>query len=345
MESVSGNRGEKESAELQGTVTGGVSNKSDSQIETNSKRSKKHIVKEKIESTKARVDRIDIEMNKAIMNLSGKISDILERVDENLLPVLKESKRVLGAVDRKDIPEIKIAFAKQYLENGRSENMNIDDLPAGHGMAVMVAICTFLTLMLIWYYLGTSGASMPLVPDKIPDMVMLKTISAHIADIFGLGLNATAGAAIVSITTLLAGWAGYLSVILVKASANLKKANEIEMEADRYLEMKSDELEKLDEISKHFDKIDSLIAKYTVLLDENNAILRRSLFLEGVDDFSKLHGKTQETVRDTIRLMRGLRSVLETPLIDDKNSLSSVALDAIKKSENELGHYIEKLYR
>jgi hypothetical protein len=178
----------------------------------------------------------------------------------------------------------------------------------------------------------------------MPDAESFRRFFTQISETVMLGRSVPLGATVFITAILLTAWIIYAVQTEIRTASDMKKAEKIESETGEYCHIQEESIEKMKAISDHIDKLEDLVRKYEVFLLEKNAALRRALLIEKTKDFEQLHPRTQESVRETIRLMREVIRLLSVNIVrDGELALESVLM--YEEISTLAQNYIDKLYR
>jgi len=242
---------------------------------------------------------------------------------EDLLAALPES-----AVELIDLDEDKVEIKE--LSSGRFK---------GFFFALLAGIATFMG----WAFTSSKTLGFSIPPEKMPDFPRLNKMLEWTSEQLGLGSNATIGAAAVIIAILLVMWIVYSIIVSMRASSNLRVASQTEEAVTLYCTNKEECKQKMELVREHIQNSSNTLAKYKVLLEEQNAKIRRAIFLEEAEEFEGLHANSKVDIATTQHLIAEVKKLLEVP-ISEAGILTTDAIETLKKANKSVNDHILKLY-
>jgi hypothetical protein len=203
----------------------------------------------------------------------------------------------------------------------------------------LAGIATFMA----WAFSSSSALKFPIPPEKIPDFPRLNKMLEWASEQLGQGANATIGAAALIIAILLIMWIVYSIVVSMKASKNLRVANETEEAVGLYCTEKEECKQKMKFVREHIQNSTKMLDKYRVLLQEQNAKINRALHFEETQEYEELHTFTKEDVKKTQKLISKVKRMLELPMAE-AGVLTQEAIDSLKAANKVANDHIMELY-
>jgi len=310
---------------------------------TEEKTKKTDLAKEKIEKakiltadTRAQIEECMKNIDKDIEKLTAQKQALFESAlhpSEKLLEDLKMETELLdtlpdNGVELLDLDEDQVEIKE--LSSGRIK---------GCFFALLAGVLTFMG----WALASSRALGLSIPPEKIPDLPRLNTMLEWTSQQLGQGSSAKLGAAAVIIAVVLIMWIVYAVIVSLRASHNLRVANETEEAVTLYCTTKEECKEKMKLVREHIQNSTRTLAKYKVLLEEQNAKIRRAVFLEEAEAYDGLHANTKAELAVTKQLVAEAKQLMEVP-ISEAGVLTTEAKDALQKINRSLNEYIMKLY-
>ncbi len=194
-----------------------------------------------------------------------------------------------------------------------------------------------------WCYAATRALGLPLLPDKLPDTERINALLGWTAQQLGQGTNVAVGGAIVVIGVLAVIGLIYWVVTALSASSNLKTAEKIEADTEFYCTKKSECKAQMKRVREHIAHAQKTVEKYTVLLAEQNASLKRALFVEEAEGFDQLHALTRQTVAKLQKLSDEIETFLRTPMAEH-GILSKEGVAILERANKAANDHVMALY-
>jgi len=307
------------------------------------KGSRQKQAREKVEAARKRVHDAEEEIENCLQKIRGDLARFEQYEHQTLIPVMEEGRQLLKKIGVDEIRDLSVSPAETELEYPEEEKMRIGDLPSGRGSSFLYALLGGIAALAGWTGYAALKAGVALSPAGLSDLASLSRLAGSLAEGLGLGSNPAVGAAVAVTSSLLLMWIIYAVRVSLRASSNLKKARKIEEEAGFYCQKKEECKAKMEQVREHLKTMDQTAHKYEVLLAEKNAALRRALYLEEAQSFDALHARTQETVRETGRMIRELEHLLETPMARS-GILTEESVEALRQAKRVVNDLILRLY-
>jgi hypothetical protein len=244
-------------------------------------------------------------------------------VEEDLLAVLPQS-----SVELIDLDEDRVEIKE--LSSGRFK---------GFFFALLAGIATFMG----WAFTSSKTLGFSIPPEKMPDFPRLNKMLEWTSEQIGQGSSSNIGAAALIIAILLIMWIVYSVIVSLRASSNLRVASETEEAVALYCTSKEECKQKMELVREHIQNSSNTLAKYKVLLEEQNAKIRRALFLEEAEGFEGLHANSKVDIATTQHLIAEVKKLLEVP-ISEAGILTTDAIETLKKANKSVNDHILKLY-
>jgi predicted transposase YbfD/YdcC len=191
--------------------------------------------------------------------------------------------------------------------------------------------------------MATQALGLPLLPEKLPDVPRWTSMLEWTSQTIGQGTNAAVGATVLALLLLLIVYVIYWLTKTFTASSNLKKAEKIEADTEFYCTKKGECKAQMEKVREHIAHAQKTVEKYDILLSEQNARLRRALYIEEVDAYDQLHAKTQQDVKAIKRLATQIERFMETPMAEH-GILSQEGITTLKEVSKVANDYVLELY-
>lgn len=306
-------------------------------------KSKLQIAREKIEKAKA----LTLETREQIEACMQHIEEdtrALEQIKQEIhTHALKDAEALFETIGVESEKLETVAKDQISLIDPGEGEIEIKELSSGRFRGLFWAFIAMIIVFAVWCYAAVSALGLPLVLEKFPDIQRLTQTLEWTSQKLGQGANASVGAAVVIAVVLIIGWLVYMLLVSMKHTHNLRLADETEEAVALYCTDKDDCKAKMKIVREHIQNSSKTLAKYKVLLEEQNAKLQRALFIEETEGYASLHAKTKEEIATTQTLISELKSLLETP-ISEAGVLTTEAIETLKRTNKTVNDHIMKLY-
>lgn len=195
--------------------------------------------------------------------------------------------------------------------------------------------------------LGAYGAKLANLPINLATFSQksnIDTIVSKYLELMNLGhMDVLNGYLILGAGSLLVGFIVYKFITFTQKIKNKKYVEHLEEHAKEYKKELLEQIEELEKVIEHIKKIQELNEKYDILLQEQNAKLKRILFFEHPESFEELHTLSKAEVEKTQMLLEELIKLMNTPVLVD-NKLSEESLRNFQSASVLLEETLKKLY-
>ena len=299
-----------------------------------------------IEEARIMVQESDNEIKSCMQILDEDIEALEETKSKLLESSTEETKNLLEEVgfepgDIEDIGEEGLDFEVAEAV----EPMQVHDLSSGKFGAFILALIAGLAVVAGWVYAAAEKLGMALDVTKVPSQEVQNKILSWI----GGGMTGGAGdpmfgMVILGGSALIVMWIVYKIKVYMRAQSNLHIAQEVKEEAKFYCTKKEECKKEMDKVSAHIHEVIKALHTFKVFFDEQNAKLRRILYVEGKRPFGEYHLKSKEEIKHTNLLLNSLNELISTPMANGSGSVSEEARAELQKVERTLERFKERLY-
>jgi len=312
-------------------------------IQPKGKKSKLAIAHEKIEKAKTLTEETKEQIIECMNNIDKDIEKLNAEKELFYNSALKPGEMLLKQVGvEEDSLDILPKSSVELIDPDR-DSVEIETLSTGRLKGFFFALLAGIATFMGWAFTASKTLGFSIPPEKMPDFPRLNKMLEWTSAQLGQGANATIGAAVVVIAILLVMWIVYSLIVSMRASKNLRIANETEEAVSLYCTNKEECKQKMEKVREHIQNSSTTLAKYKVLLEEQNAKIRRALFLEDAEDFEGLHAHTKADIATTQHLITEVKKLLEAP-ISEAGILTKEAIDTLNKANKTINDHIMKLY-
>jgi hypothetical protein len=307
------------------------------------KRGKLALAKEKIEQAKVLTAVTKEQIEECMKNIDADI-DVLNSEKQVLFDTaLQPSEKFLERLGIDETVLAEVPQSRVELIDMDEDEVAIRDLSSGRFKGFFFALLAGIATFMGWAFTASNALGLSIPPEKIPDLPRLSKMLSWTSEQLGQGSNANIGATVVVVTVLLVMWIVYAIIVSSRARHNLTVAQQTEEAVGAYCTTKEECKEKMKLVREHIQNSTNTVKKYTVLLEEQNAKIRRAIFLEEVESLEGLHANTKADIATTQHLIVEVKKLLEAP-ISEVGVLTADAIDTLKRANKTINDHIMKLY-
>ncbi|MCH9739701.1 MAG: hypothetical protein K0U38_02490 [Epsilonproteobacteria bacterium] len=225
------------------------------------------------------------------------------------------------------------------------DHFTLANISSGRFTGFLLAILGIIATAVAWLFVASSKTGTEITPDKIPDDSVLQTLFTWIGGgMTGGEGNPLFGMITLGVTALLIGWAIYKLRVAMRENKNYRVAHETFDKSHGYVESQKEAKTEMEHLDEHIRVCTPLIEDYKVLLDEQNAKLKRVLHIEGaLENSSDYHYSSQQTMQESAKLMDKVEHLISTPMTKE-GKLNEASTYAYIEAKALYEHHISKLY-
>lgn len=222
--------------------------------------------------------------------------------------------------------------------------MVIKDVSSGKFSGFILALLGGAATAVGLVYLATEKLGMTLNVSKLPSTEETQNILSSFSTMIGLKPDAAIGAGLLGISVLLVMFLIYKIRVGLKASSNLHFAVKQFVEAELYIEQKSNCKVEMEKVDAHMKETIETMNIYEILFHEQEGKLQRILYFEGEKGKSTdYHEKSFAEIRETKELMRTIKDFMAIPMSED-GKLSENSVERLSKAKSQMDKMIDRLY-
>jgi len=307
------------------------------------KKSKLDIAKEKIEKAKVLTEQTRDQIAECMKNIDEDIEKLTAQKEALFSSALHPGEKLLESLGAEGMPLDTVPESSVELLDLDEDKVEIKELSSGRMKGFFFALLAGIATFFGWAFTASSALGLVVPPEKIPDIPRLTTMLEWTSEQLGQGANVTVGAAAVIIAILLIMWIVYAVIVSLRTSRNLRTANETEEAVALYCTSKEECKEKMKLVREHIQHSSQVLEKYKVLLEEQNAKIKRAVFFEEAEDLDGLHANTKAEVAATQHLIQEAKALIASP-IAEAGILKEEAIAVLKRANKAVNDHVMKLY-
>lgn len=299
-----------------------------------------------IDEAKSMVEKSDSETKSCLTILDEDVAKYEQAKSKLLNETLLESEAHIKAVEYDNsITVDSEEEAVNFDDIAKVEPIEVKSLSSGKFGAFILALIAGVAVVIGWVYVASNALGMAVDMSKVPAPDVQNKLLAWIGGgITGGEGNTTTGMIILAFTALVVMWVVYATKVYMRETHNLKTAQKVKEDVEFYCTKKDECQREMEKISEHIHKVITSIEISKIFLDEQNAKIRRIIYIEGEKSFDELHQKSQNEIKNTNILVNGIRELISTPMASPEGALSHEATAVLIKTARREEQYKEKLY-
>ena len=312
---------------------------------------------EEVENTSGDARQLIEEARAMVQESDSEIKSCMQILDEDIEAYEENKSKLLeGSVDEtKNLLE-EVGFEPEKIQDSGEEELHFEmaevvepmyvrDLSSGKFGAFILALIAGLAVVAGWVYAATEKLGMTLDVTKVPSQEVQNKILSWIGGgMTGGKGDPMIGMAILAVSALIVMLIVYKLKVYMRAQSNLHIAREVKKEAKFYCTKKEECKKEMDKVSAHIHEVIKTLHTFKVFLDEQNAKIRRILYVEGNRPFGEYHLKSKEEIKHTNLLLNSLNELISVPMANESGSVSDEAKAELQKTERVLERFRERLY-
>lgn len=241
-----------------------------------------------------------------------------------------------------DKEEAKIDFeeVEAKAQEGRVE---VRDISSGKFSSLIIAVIFGLIVAAALLYWAASSTSTAFDLNSLANTAYLNPLLVWLGEKFVGSATEGMGIATLAVVTLLATYLVYMIRVSLRATKNLRQAQQTHEKAQFYCTQKDECKAQMEKVDAHLNETVDIINFYKILLQEQNMRLKRVLFVEEAQKFHLYHYKSQADMENTQRLVNSVDDLLATPIASG-GQLSDKAQEALMLAKENINKHIKAIY-
>ena len=291
--------------------------------------------KEQAEAVYEKYKKLDKELEDKASALVRQENNILKTTIANSLVQLKELQVEALEDENAVIDNIQVENKEQLL--------HVKYPSKGRFGAFLFGALTTVAGVVGAFAYGTKLANIPLSLNAFLDKANWNSIALKYGELINIKENAIAGYAVVGVASLILGAIVYKIFTILKAGKNKKYVSKLESDLNEYVSNIEDKNSSIKELIEHTDNIKLVMQKYDIILQEQNAKLKRMLFIEQPQSVDDLQRASKLEVDKTVLILDELLKLMNTPVSEDIK-IKPESQEQLKEANSIINEVIKKLY-
>ena len=230
--------------------------------------------------------------------------------------------------------------------NSSVENLEIEYISSGRFTGMLLALMVALLTFFGWIYFATKALNIPL------NQVTIKSIESNMdavltwigGGVVGVHGHSMVGALVLGFSGLIMAWIVYAVRIHFKTDKNLRVAKKAYIESRAYSFSKDECKKEMLRVDAHLREAIISIENFSVVLNEQNGILKRIVYVEGVANEEKsYHPSSKKIMRETEKIMNSIETLLNTSVTKD-GTLNPESQKALAIAKAVYAEFVGRIY-
>ncbi len=230
--------------------------------------------------------------------------------------------------------------------NSSVENLQIEYISSGRFTGMLLALITAIFTFFGWIYLSMKYLNISV------ENITLKSIETNMdavltwigGGVIGVDGHPMVGALVLGFSTLIMAWIVYAVRVHFKTYKNLRVAKKAYIESRAYSFSKDECKKEMLRVDAHLREAIISIENFTIILAEQNAILKRIVYVEGtVNEDKDYHPSSKKNMRETEKVMKSIDSLLNTSVTRD-GALNPESQKALAIAKAVYAEFVGRIY-
>jgi len=303
---------------------------------------KKNSIQEKVEQIKKEALNAFTKYSDNLSEFENKSADLASQENKIIKSTINKTLSLFKELNVENLGTIDTRLNEVKLEN-KEELMHIKHPSKGRGKGffwgIVIAAGSFVGLGVY----GAKLANLPLNTQTFMQKANLDNIALIYANMVNLAKNPIYGYLVMAIISVILGLIIYKLITFLQKLKNIKTVNKLEEETKTYQANLEEKILNIKEMLTHLDKVQLVNKKYDVILQEQNAKIKRMLFIEQPKELNDLHKTSQLEVEKTILIVDELIKLMDTP-VSKNDKLNPENVTNLTSANTVINEVIKKLY-
>ena len=301
---------------------------------------------ELIRDSKDLVSEVDSLVQECQLGVSKAADDFDTQKRNFLNKTFKSSEELLKKVGIKYGIHKSLHEAFELSVNSSVDNLEIEYISSGRFTGMLLALIVASITFFGWIYFATKQLNIPL------ENITLKSIETNMdavltwigGGLFGIAGHPMVGALILGFSSLIMAWIVYAIRVHFKTHKNLRLAKKAYIESKAYSSSKDECKKEMLRVDAHLREAIISIENFTIILGEQNGILKRVIYVEGsVNEDKDYHPSSKKIMREMEKMMKGIEMLLNTSITKD-GALNPESQKALAIAKAVYAEFVGRIY-
>ena len=283
----------------------------------------------------AQYEKLDKELEEKAVALIRQENNILKTTIANSLELLKELK-----VDSLEDEE---ATINEIALDNKEEKLHIKYPSKGTFKGLVCGAIATAAGVIGSFAVGVKLSNIAINAQTIMQKSSWDSVATTFSKLININTTPMAGYALIGVGSLLLGLIVYKLTTWLQKIKNNKYVNSLENNLEEYSSRLENKMAKMRDLIEHSDNIKLVMEKYDIILQEQNAKIRRMLFIEQPQSVEDLQRASKLEVDKTILILDELLKLMNTP-ISEGIEIEEESKERLKNANSVINEVIKKLY-
>jgi len=320
----------------------------DINIIRNQEESKDKIVEaqELIQDSKDLVSEVDSSVQECQLGVSKAADDFDTQKRAFLNKTFKSSEELLKKVGIAYGTNKSLHEPFELSVDNSVDNLEIEYISSGRFTGMILALIVAILTFSGWIYLSTKQLNISLENITIPfiENNMNAVLTWIGGGIIGLDGKPMIGALVLGFSGLIMAWIVYAVRVHFKTDRNLRIAKKAYIKSRAYSFSKDECKKEMLRVDAHLREAIISIENFTVVLREQNGILKRIVYVEGsLNEEKDYHPSSKKIMRETEKIMNSIETLLNTS-VTKEGTLNPESQKVLSISKAVYAEFVGRIY-
>ena len=323
-------------------------------IKEEQEEAKEELIKETPPPSKEDLDRSLEEVRERTHNIYNQYSKVLEEFEEASIKLIEQeneilkttvadSMKLLNRLKVQNLSGMKESIKEIRLDN-KEELLEIKKLSKGRFKGFIYGTISALLVASGLFIYGANVANLKLEPITFMDINNLDLIAKKYIEMLNLKGGAMEGYILIALVSLIVGFIVYKLTTFLQSLKNKRYVEKIKEGSAKYEQTLKEKIKQLENIIEHINKVSLVLSKYNIILQEQNAKIKRMIFIEKPESIEDLHESSKTEVKKTLLILDELLKLMNTPITKEDGSLNEDSVKSLKSANGVINEVIKNLY-
>ena len=314
----------------------------DSKKETLPVKKVKDELKEKLDNTKAKVEETYAKYEALDKKLEETIASLIEQENEIIKNSISTSLELLKELQVDSLDDEEATIKEIELDN-KEEKIDIKEPSKGIFKGIVFGSIAMFATVAASFAIGAKMSNIAINAQTILDKANWDKVASYFSKLLNINTTPTAGYLLIGASSILIGLIVYKLTTWLQKLKNNRYINKLEQDVEEYSTKLQDKMEKMKELIEHAEHIKLVMQKYDIILQEQNAKIRRMLFIEQPESVDDLQRASKLEVDKTILILDELLKLMNTP-VNEGVEITPDSKERLKSANSVINEVIKKLY-
>ncbi|HHD75810.1 MAG TPA: hypothetical protein ENK82_07120 [Campylobacterales bacterium] len=302
--------------------------------------------KELIEASQDLVAKVDSDVQECKVGIS-EAADAFDTVKRNFNNItLKSCEGLLEKAGYEYINHEESEEFELNVDPNQPSDFYVKRLSSGRFVGLLLATLVALLAVGAWIYYAATKLGIDLASVTIENSVShINPVLTWIGgEMIGANGNMMIGALVLAFSALALGWVVYALYLTLKGNKNLRIAKEMHEKSNEYCMTQEECKAEMKRVDAHLREATREVKNFETILEEQAAVLKRILHVEGVYDEEKAyHPSSKKVMRETEKILKSIEKLSNTA-ITKNGKLNFQSVTALSEARAVYADYLSRIY-